>query len=405
MGIVQSGDGSSDEEDLAPVRDRRTNGQGNVQQADPMHHRDVGGRAGGRVALERTHVRRHAYPAGRAYRPCLSYLQLSERQCRRRLRLSRKTVTSLCEMLAEDVSSNCIGGHPMPVALKVTIALNFYAYGSFQASATVLCGVSQAEAHHCIKVVTDALFQRANHFITFKTDNTSQAERARGFSFPMVQGVIDCTRVALRAPARQSGAFINRKGYHSMNIQLVCDHRKRIMQVRARYPGSFHDALILRNSQVPALFSPPDGKEGWILGDRGYPLKTWLMTPVRNPRDHAEERYNVSHAATTVTIEPTIGLLKMRFRCLDRSGAALQYAPSRVSRIIVVCCALHNLAIENGEALDQCQRDVSSDDDDVSDDEAGHHSLDGHGEEAKCNLALTARETRESLIGVSIESL
>ncbi|XP_067866984.1 putative nuclease HARBI1 [Heterodontus francisci] len=339
-------DGKMKRDDVRPCPRRH------YAQTSFYQHRKSGVSKSALAARLQVVERRHAYPAGRAYQPRLNYLQLSDRQCRRRLRLSQETVTSLCEMLAVDVSSNCIGGHPMPVALKVTIALNFYASGSFQASAADLYRVSQAAVHHCIKVVTDALFRHANYFITFKTDDTSQAERARGFStisgFPMVQGVIDCTHVALRAPAGQSGAFINRKGYHSMNVQLVCDHHKRIMQVCAHYPGSCHDAFILRNSLVPALFNSLDGMEGWILGVRGYPLKTWLMTPVRKPRGHAEERYNESHAATRVTIEQTIGLLKMRFRCLDRSGEALQYAPSRVSRIIVICCALHNLAIENG---------------------------------------------------------
>ncbi|XP_067894158.1 putative nuclease HARBI1 [Heterodontus francisci] len=331
------------------------------------------------------HVRRRAYPAGRVYRPRLSYLQLSERQCRRRLQLSRETVTSLCEMLAVGVASNCLGAHPIPVALKMTIALNFYACGSFQASMADLCGVSQAAAHQCRKVVTDALFHRANNFITFKTDNTSQAERARGFGtksgFPMVQGIIDRTHVAIRAPAGQSGAFINRKGFHSLNVQLVCDHGRKIMQ-------------------VAALFSPPDRLEGWILGDRGYPLKTWLMTPSRILRGHAEERCNESQAATRVTIEQTIGLLKMS-RFLDCSGGALQYTPSRASRIIVVCCALHNLPMEKGEALedDQGQREASSDEDGVSDEEDGQQSHDDRGEEAECHLELSARETREALIG------
>ncbi|XP_067885132.1 putative nuclease HARBI1 [Heterodontus francisci] len=244
-------------------------------------------------------------------------------------------------MVAVDVASNFLGGHPTPVALKVTVALNVYACGSFQASTADLCGVSQAAAHHCIKVVTDALFRRADNFICFKTDNTSQAERARGVSaiagFPMVQGVIDCTHE---------------------NHAGLCTVPRELLHV---------DAYIFRNSQVLALLSPPDRLEGWILGDRSYPLKAWLMTPVRIPRGHAEECFNESHVATRVTIEQMIGLLRMRFRCLDRSGGSLQYVPAQASKVIVVCCALHNLAMERGDTIEEVQGnpEASSDEDGI----------------------------------------
>ncbi|XP_067867143.1 putative nuclease HARBI1 [Heterodontus francisci] len=286
-------------------------------------------------------------------------------------------------MLAVEVVSNCVGGHPVPIALMLTVALNFYASGPFQASLADMCGVSQASTHHCIKVVTDAIFRHANHFINFKMDTASQAERARGFStiaaFPMVQAVTDCTHVAIRAPVGQSGTFINRKGFHSMNVQLVCDHCKGIMQVCTRYPGSSHDAFILWNSQVPALFSPSEHLQGWILGDRGYLLKTWLMTPVRNPSNNAEEHYNESHVTTRVTIEQTIGPLQMRFRCLDQSDFQhLQYF-AFISRFIVVCYTLYNLAMERGEALedDQGQREASSEEDGDTDEEEGPRHLNG----------------------------
>ncbi|XP_067865187.1 putative nuclease HARBI1 [Heterodontus francisci] len=367
-----------------------------MQPAGPVQPRNGGGGEGGRVAQVQPPVRRRAYPAGRVYSPRLSFLQLSDHQCRRRLCLSRETVTSLCEILAMGVASNCVGGHPMPVALKVTVVLNFYASGSFQASSADMCGVSQASAHHCIKVVTEA--NHANHFINFKMDFASQAETARSFStiagFPMVQGVIDCMHVAIRAPAGQSGAFIS---FHSMNVQLVCDHCKGILRVCPCYPASSHNAFILWKSQVPAPFSPPAHLQGWILGDRGYPLKTWLMTPVRIPRNDAEERYNVSQATTRVTIEQTTGLLKMRFRCLNHSGGALQYLPSRVSRIIVVCCALHNLAMERGDSLadDQGQHVSSSDKDGDTDGEEGPQPPDQQGDGAEGQVELSARETRE----------
>ncbi|XP_067896053.1 putative nuclease HARBI1 [Heterodontus francisci] len=280
-------------------------------------------------------------------------------------------------MLAAEVASNCMGGYPMPIALKLIVALNFYASGLFQPSTGDRSGVSQSSAHHCIKLLTDAIFRCANQFIKFKVDAASQAERPRSFSatarFPMVQGIIYCTHVIIIPPTRQSGAFINRKGFHSMyvvmtrwglhvNVQIVCDQRKGILQVCDRYPGSSHDAFILWNSQLPALFIPPECLQGWVLGGRGYPLKTWLMTPARNPRNEAEKHYNESHATTRVTREQTIGLLKMRFRFLDCSGDTPQYSPARVSRIVVIYCALHvcELVLGAGTGCDAAPSEVHS---------------------------------------------
>lgn len=40
--------------------------------------------------------------------------------------------------------------------------------------------------------------------------------------FPGVIGAIDCTHIAIIAPqGPQEDAYINRKGYHSINVQLV----------------------------------------------------------------------------------------------------------------------------------------------------------------------------------------
>ena len=74
----------------------------------------------------------------------------------------------------------------------------------------------------------------------------------------------------------------------------------------------------------------------------------------------AETCYNEAHVATRAIVERCIGLLKMRFRCLDRSGGALQYNPMISSRIVVVCCALHNLALQRGDLLEE-EEDVEAD--------------------------------------------
>lgn len=48
--------------------------------------------------------------------------------------------------------------------------------------------------------------------------------------------------------------FPNRKSYFSINVQVVCDAKLRIMDVVARWPGSVHDATIFSNSRLRRCF-------------------------------------------------------------------------------------------------------------------------------------------------------
>uniref|UniRef100_UPI00398EE6FF putative nuclease HARBI1 n=1 Tax=Pristiophorus japonicus TaxID=55135 RepID=UPI00398EE6FF len=322
-----------------------------------QRRRGEGARRGRRRRRRRQHRRalnRRPY-LPRVFREHFSYIHLSEEQCTRRLRFTKEVVTELCHLLQPELQPQSRATTALPVALKVTVALHFFASGSFQSAGGNIANVSQFAVYCCIREVTDALYARRKDYVFFCLSREKQEERARGFAriagFPMVQGAIDCTHVALRAPHNNPEIFSNRKGYHSLNVQLLCDHTQRILMVNARYPGSSHDAFILRQSSVPAIFQPPHQTQGWLLGDQGYPLCTWLMTPLRNPTTPAQLSYNESHAATRNVIKQTIGLLKQRFRCLDRSGGALQYTPERVSHFVVVCCMLHNLAIMRAQPL------------------------------------------------------
>ena len=57
------------------------------------------------------------------------------------------------------------------------------------------------------------------------------------------------------------------------------------------------------------------GNMGTLLGDSAYMLATYMLTPFRNPKCRAEERYNNAQRCTRVLVESTIGILKARLVC------------------------------------------------------------------------------------------
>ncbi|KFM67994.1 putative nuclease HARBI1, partial [Stegodyphus mimosarum] len=148
------------------------------------------------------------------------------------------------------------------------------------------------------------------------------------FGMPGVIGVVDGTHVAVIAPSvldseHPPEAYINRKNYSSINVQLVCDANLRILNGNAKFPGITHDAFIWRSSKCREflLTNHRRDRNNWLLGDSGYPLEPWLLTPIRNPQTVGEEALNRRLLSARNSIERCNGLLKSRFRCLLKDRA------------------------------------------------------------------------------------
>lgn len=89
-----------------------------------------------------------------------------------------------------------------------------------------------------------------------------------------------------------------------------------------------------------------------MLGDSGYPLQPWLLTPILNAApDTPEFRYTERHMTARNCVERCIGVLKGRFRCLlvERK---LRYNPFKVAQIIHSCTILHNICTAAGLDID-----------------------------------------------------
>ncbi|CAK5089878.1 unnamed protein product [Meloidogyne enterolobii] len=97
---------------------------------------------------------------------------------------------------------------------------------------------------------------------------------------------------------------------------LVCGPTLKFYDASVRWPGSTHDSRVFKNSRLFERLS-----SGWrpfhgafLLGDSGYPLRDYILTPIPNPRSAAEEKFNRSHKKTRRLIECAIGILKESFR-------------------------------------------------------------------------------------------
>ncbi len=127
--------------------------------------------------------------------------------------------------------------------------------------------------------------------------------------------------------------------------------------------------------------------DGWLLGDNGYPLKSWLITPYITPTKRRQCAFNSVFSSARSVIERTFGSLKIHFRCLDRSGGTLQYSPQSVSAFFVACCVLHNTAMRHGYYFDLMEETLQ----DLRRRETELHVLYQHGEQQ------SARERRDLL--------
>ncbi len=134
--------------------------------------------------------------------------------------------------------------------------------------------------------------------------------------FPHVIGCVDGTHIPIKAPSDREWEFVNRKGRHSINVQLICDAELRIINAVVRWPESTHDARIIRESNVYTTMELNPGV-GVMLGDSGYPQLQWLMVPFLNPGSDGQRAYNMAHMSTRNCIERCNGILKRCFACLN----------------------------------------------------------------------------------------
>ncbi|KAM4540107.1 putative nuclease HARBI1 [Odontesthes bonariensis] len=232
--------------------------------------------------------------------------------------------------------------HALSVKEQCLIALHFYACGTFYQVIGDNMGVDKSTVSNMVKVVSVALGSGINQFVSFPKDDQIAQTKHTFFhmgNMPNTIGVIDCTHVHIQAPREREWEYVNRKGRHSINIQLVGNGDLIITNCVVKWPGSVHDARILRQSALYRELQT-NRPNGILLGDSAYPLLPWLMPPFPVANTPELARFNTAHCKTRCAIERLNGVLKRRFACLNY----LRVEPKVACNKILACIVLHNIA-------------------------------------------------------------
>lgn len=244
-------------------------------------------------------------------------------------------------------------GLRIPPRLQLLVTLRYYATGSFQLDMGDCCDMSQPCVSVCVKNVTRAICQLAREFIKFPSPAEEQ-EVMRNFGMiadmPGVVGCVDGVYIPIISPGGPNAELYRcRKGFFSLNVMGVCDASMLFTNLVVNWQGSAHDARIFNESALRALLERGQYK-GYLLGDSGYPCKSYLLTPLRDPRTVKERRYNTSHIKTRNLIERTFGIWKKRFSVLSKP---MRTALPNSQRIVTACAILHNICILNRLPVDE----------------------------------------------------
>ena len=261
---------------------------------------------------------------------------------------------------------------------RVAIAVWRLATGSSYRNISKVFGLGRSTVSQITNQFCSVMKQKTVQYIKFPRTTVETANEIQKFKtftdcvIPHIVGAIDGTHIEIVSPGGNSKLdYFCRKQMYSINTQAVVGSNLMFLDVATGYPGSIHDARILRDTslftraqQRQLLANPIKVIEGhrvnpFLIGDGAYPPLTWLVKPFPNRFNLSQEekKFNKALSSARVTVEQAFGLLKARWRCLLKR---LDNEIENISNIIIACCVLHNICamrgdsyIDNDEVLQQ----------------------------------------------------
>lgn len=284
-------------------------------------------------------------------------------------KISRKTFDYICSLVKEDMmvkpANLCdSNGKPLSSNDRVAIALRRLSSGDSLSVVGDSFGVNQSTVAQITWKFVESMEVRGLHHLKWPSTEADMEEMKSSFQkirgLPNCCGAIDTTHIimCLSTMSTSNSVWIDREKKHSMILQAIVDPEMRFRDIITGWPGSLSESSVLQNSGFFKLSQEGkrlNGKkielsEGtylreYIVGDAGFPLLPWLLTPYQGKGlSVIQSEFNKRHSATRMVARRALARLKQMWKIIQ--GVMWRPDTNKLPRIILVCCLLHNIVID-----------------------------------------------------------
>jgi len=146
------------------------------------------------------------------------------------------------------------GRQAVDLRKKVLILLYYMCTQTTEYQIGQIFGVSDSTVFRCVTQLIDVLYEECQSAVIRWPEGDRLTQVVQGFKnkrdIDGVIGAIDGCHIAVACPTENACDYVNRKGYHSIILQAVCDCDMYFTDVYVGWPGSVHDARVYRNSPL-----------------------------------------------------------------------------------------------------------------------------------------------------------
>ena len=299
------------------------------------------------------------------------FCNLGQRLVRRAYRITEASFWKLFHLIKPHMphknkrKRGCTPNGDIDYSARLSMALRWFAGGD-AIDIMQTHGVSNAEVYRSVWMVVDAINACPELQIRFPRDYTAQQELARAFkrkSFPEFDncvGCIDGMLVWINKPSKPTlrdaglGArkfFCGRKKKFGLNLQAICDHLLRFIDVEIIHPGATSDYLSFATSFICTQLKETGFlMEGLtIYGDNAYINSPFMTTPYKGATGGLRDSFNFFHSQLRISIECAFGMLVHRWGVL-RKAIPVNVSLEKTCMLVRALCMLHNFCIDEREA-------------------------------------------------------